>query len=668
MIYLTKTQSIDDILKPVGDAIDALHREVPSCNGNAVSKGYLDALSALDSAVKQIVPSQTLALTEVIRKELSPGGLIELATNNRKFKEVLKGALDLEAVKFMISNLKNKGLSLNQVNADDLLKTANYNTATETVSTDVASKLAAMLVPEYIKMDSIIAGGNKTIKFNDAMLALAFILQQSASLLADELESVLVNKSSDFRGLMNIVDNVNECITELNNLKGMAVVREDSDLYSYINAMRNRKGLNVAYGQTQVSIINNDLLDDLCNQVETVDVNRPVKYKMVKELIQELKSKLDSLVADDNYLHQYTFEQYLSHMDTTAMEKEMCDELRYIQTTDESLHRIGFNTIEDFVKTFCIKLITAPIESKNLAKFMRGDILSDSVERIPVKSGLYINIDRSETLNKLNEAYKYNTTAMNDLDIDESVRLMAIVMSHINKYIAEKYDFALKVDGTFTSINFPPEKFIILDDVFEKLDKLSHMNGRALLMESVTHQDEVSAASILHKLPELLLADLLSAYSSIRVIGSIGLEYDGNMTNVNALKSLGVDFGTAESGVLPIYNLANIGFGEPTIAYIDFINKYGMKVKLGLDTPLIRKEYESVLVSVMNALGASATAIIPVFDEIDMQIPYIFGMTVYNRIYDLVYVYTFNNIRNNIIEILSHVTGEILEGVNPNGL
>lgn len=299
---------------------------------------------------------------------------------------------------------------------------------------------------------------------------------------------------------------------------------------------------------------------------------------------------------------------------------------------------------------------------------MRGDILSDSVERIPVKSGLCINIDRSETLNKLNEAYKYNTTAMNDLDIDESVRIMAIAMSHINKHISEKYDFTLKVDGTFTSINFPPEKFIILDDVFEKLDKLSHMNGRALLMESVTHQDEVSAASILHKLPELLLADLLSAYSSVRVIGSIGVEYDGNMSNVNALKSLGMDFSTAESGVLPIYNLANIGFGEPTIAYIDFINKYGMTVKLGLDTPLIRKEYESVLVSVMNALGASATAIIPVFDEIDMQVPYIFGMTVYNRIYDLVYVYTFNNIRNNIIEILSHVTGEILEGVNPNGL
>ena len=668
MIYLTKTKSIDDILKPVGDAIHALHREVPACTSGTVSKGYLNALSSLDSAVKHTVVADTEALTEVIRKELSPSGLIELATNNRKFKEVLKGALDLEAVKFMISNLKNKGLSLNQVNADDLLKTANYNTATETVSTDVASKLAAMLVPEYIKMDSLIAGGNKTIKFNDAVVALSFMLQQSASLLADELENVLVNKSSDFRSLMNIVDNINDTITELDYLKGSAITTEEFDFYSYINTMRNRKGLNVAYGQTQVSIINNDLLDDLCNQVETVDVNRPVKYKMVKELVKELKEKLDSLVADDNYIHKHTFEEYLSHMDTTAMEKEVCDELRYIQTTDESLHRVGFNTIEDFVKTFCIKLITTPIESKNLAKFMRGDILADSAERIPVKSGLFINIDRSETLNKLNEAYKYNTAAANDLDIDESVRVMGIIMKHINKYISEKYDFVLKLDGTFTSINLPPEKFIILDDIFAKLDKLRYMNGRALLMESVTHNDEVSASSILHKLPELMLADLLSAYSSVRVVGSIGIEYDSNMINVNALKTLGVDFGTAESGVLPIYNLANIGFGEPTIAYIDFINKYGMKVKLGLDTPLIRKEHESVLVAVMKALGASASAIIPVFDDIDIQIPYILGITLYNRIYDLVYVYTFNNIRNNIIEILSHVTGEILEGVNPNGL
>ena len=668
MIYLTKTKSIDDILKPVGDAIHALHREVPACTSGTVSKGYLNALSSLDSAVKHTVVADTEALTEVIRKELSPSGLIELATNNRKFKGVLKGALDLEAVKFMISNLKNKGLSLNQVNADDLLKTANYNTATETVSTDVASKLAAMLVPEYIKMDSLIAGGNKTIKFNDAVVALSFMLQQSASLLADELENVLVNKSSDFRSLMNIVDNINDTITELDYLKGSAITTEEFDFYSYINTMRNRKGLNVAYGQTQVSIINNDLLDDLCNQVETVDVNRPVKYKMVKELVQELKEKLDSLVADDNYIHKYTFEEYLSHMDTTTMEKEVCDELRYIQTTDESLHRVGFNTIEDFVKTFCIKLITTPIESKNLAKFMRGDILADSAERIPVKTGLFINIDRSETLNKLNEAYKYNTMATNDLDIDESVRVMGIIMKHINKYISEKYDFVLKPDGTFTSIHFPPEKFIILDDIFAKLDKLTSMNGRALLMESVTHNDEVSASSILHKLPELMLADLLSAYSSVRVVGSIGVEYDSNMINVNALKTLGVDFGTAESGVLPIYNLANIGFGEPTIAYIDFINKYGMKVKLGLDTPLIRKEHESVLVAVMHALGASASAIIPVFDDIDIQIPYILGITLYNRIYDLVHVYTFNNIRNNIIEILSHVTGEILEGVNPNGL
>jgi len=552
MIYLTKTKSIDDILKPVGDAIHALHREVPACTSGTVSKGYLNALSSLDSAVKHTVVADTEVLTEAIRKELSPSGLIELATNNRKFKEVLKGALDLEAVKFMISNLKNKGLSLNQVNADDLLKTANYNTATETVSTDVASKLAAMLVPEYIKMDSLIAGGNKTIKFNDAVVALSFMLQQSASLLADELENVLVNKSSDFRSLMNIVDNINDTITELDYLKGSAITTEEFDFYSYINTMRNRKGLNVAYGQTQVSIINNDLLDDLCNQVETVDVNRPVKYKMVKELVQELKEKLDSLVADGDYIHKSTFEEYLSHMDTTAMEKEVCDELRYIQTTDESLHRVGFNTIEDFVKTFCIKLITTPIESKNLAKFMRGDILSDSVERIPVKSGLFINIDRSETLNKLNEAYKYNTMAANDLDIDESVRVMGIIMKHINKYISEKYDFVLKLDGTFTAINFPPEKFIILDDIFAKLDKLTSMNGRALLMESVTHNDEVSASSILHKLPELMLADLLSAYSSVRVVGSIGVEYDSNMINVNALKTLGVDFGTAESGVLPI--------------------------------------------------------------------------------------------------------------------
>lgn len=164
------------------------------------------------------------------------------------------------------------------------------------------------------------------------------------------------------------------------------------------------------------------------------------------------------------------------------------------------------------------------------------------------------------------------------------------------------------------------------------------------------------------------MVDLLSSYTNARAVNALGVATDEGFNQMNTLKELGVDFTTAESGVLPLYNLANIGFGEQTIAYVEFNNKYGFKTKVELDTPLIQKEYEGVLIDVLDTLGLSATTIIPIFDEIDIQVPYMVGTVIYNRLYDLVYVYTFNNIRNNIIEILSHVVGEYVEGVNPNGI
>ena len=245
---------------------------------------------------------------------------------------------------------------------------------------------------------------------------------------------------------------------------------------------------------------------------------------------------------------------------------------------------------------------------------------------------------------------------------------MNIVMPYINKHIATKYDFVLKLDGTFSEMRLPQDKFIILDDVFEKIDRLRSFNGRALIMESVSNQDDVTADAILHKLPYLVLVDLLSAYANARAINHLGVATDEGFNQMNTLKELGVDWSNSESGVLPLYNLANIGFGEQTIAYVEFINKYGFKTKVDLDTPLIQKEYEGVLVDALNALGLAASAVIPVYDDIDIQVPYMMGLVTYNRLYDLIYVYTFNNIRNNVIEILTHVVGEYVEGVNPNGI
>ena len=665
---MIKTKSIDNIFAPITNAVAELHRHAGSCTGSKISANYIKALSDFDGAIKHDAVVDLEALAEAIRKELSPAGLIELSSNDKKFKEVLKGALDLDAVRFMLQNMKTKGIAMNQMNVEDILKSANYNRDGEEVATTIASKLSEMLVPEYIHMDNVLTGGNKTIKYNEGLISLSFLLQQSASLLADELEFTLVNKSSDFRNLITIVENIKTTVAEINTIKASAFDKDESDFYSYLNSMKSRKGLNVKYGETQVSLIDNDLLDDLCNQVDTVDRNRPVKYKMVKEVIAELKQKVDMLANDVDCIHAYTFEEYLSHMDTTEMEAEICKELRYIQTTDESLNMIGFNTIEDFVKDFVVRLITAPIESKHLAKFLKGDILSDVTDRVPVKNGLFINIDRSATFHKLNEAYKYNKHAENDLDIDESVRIMNIVMPHINKHISQKYNFTLKLSGTFNEIRFPQEKFVILDDVYKKLDKLASCKSRALIMESVTHQDNVTADALLHKLPFLVLVDLLSSYTNARAVNALGVATDEGFNQMNTLKELGVDFTTAESGVLPLYNLANIGFGEQTIAYVEFNNKYGFKTKVELDTPLIQKEYEGVLIDVLDTLGLSATTIIPIFDEIDIQVPYMVGTVIYNRLYDLVYVYTFNNIRNNIIEILSHVVGEYVEGVNPNGI
>lgn len=665
---MIKTRSIDNILKPVTDAVEVLHRHAPSCNGSKISVNYLKALSDFDGAIKHDATLAMLELAEAIRKDLSPAGLIELASNDRKFKEVIKGALDLDAVRFILQNMKGKGIAMNQINAEDILKSANFNKDGDEVATTIASKLAEMLVPEYVHMEQLLAGGNKTVKYNEGLISLSFLLQQSASLLADELENALVNKVGDFRSLITIVDNIKRTVEQINELRQSAFAKDESDFYSYLRSMKKRKGLSTAFGQTELSLVDNELLDDLCNQVETVDHNRPVKYKMVKEVIADLTQKIDVLVHDDNYLHKYTFEQYLSHMDTTAMEAEMCKELRYIQTTDESLHMVGFNTIEDFVKDFVIRVITAPLESRHLAKFLRGDILSDVTERVPVKNGLFINVDRSATLAKLNEAYKYNKHAENDLDIDESVRIMGIMMSHINKHIAKKYDFVLKASGTFSEIKLPQDKFIILDDVFEKIDKLRHCNDRALIMESVTHQDNVTADALLSKLPYLVLVDLLSTYTNARAVNSLGVATDEGFSQMNMLKELGINFDNVEAGVLPIYSLANIGFGEQTIAYVEFKNKHGFTVKVDLDTPLIQKDYEGILVDVLDTLGLSATTIIPVFDDIDIQVPYMAGLVTYTRLYDLVYVYTFNNVRNNIIEILSHVTGEYVEGVNPNGI
>lgn len=665
---MNKTKSIDNILKPLTDAVAELHRHAPSCNGSKISVNFLKALSDFDRAIKHDVTKGICDLTETIRGDLSPAGLIEMATNDRKFKDVLKGALDLDAVRFMLNNMKQRGVAVNQVNAEDILKSANYNKDGEGVSTTIASKLAAMLTPEYVYMENIMTGGAKTIKYNDGLVSLSFLLQQSASLLADELEFALVNKVSDFRNLLTIVENIKTTVNEINSLRSSAFAKDESDFYSYLNAMKKRKGLSTAYGETQVSLIDNDLLDDLCNQVETVDHNRPVKYKMVKEVVADLTQKVDTLANDPDCIHKYTFEEYLSHMDTTEMEADICKELRYIQTTDESLHMIGFNTIEDFVKFFVIKLITTPLESRHLAKFLKGDILSDVTERVPVRNGLYINIDRSETFAKLNEAYKYNTKAENDLDIDETVRIMNIVMPHLNKHISKKYDFVLKLEGTFSSIKLPQEKFIILPDVYEKLDKLAHCNSRALIMESVSHQEDVTADALLHKLPYMVLVDNLSAYANGRAVGALGVATDEGFNQINTLRELGVNFDSAESGVLPLYNIANIGFGEQTIAYVEFINKYGFKVKVDLDTPIIQKEHEAILIDVLETLGLAATTVIPVYDDIDIQVPYMASTTMYNRIYELVFIYIFNNIRNNIIEILSHVTGEYVEGVNPNGI
>lgn len=665
---MIKTRSIDNILKPITDAVDELHRHAPSCNGSKISMNYLQALSDFDGAIKHDAVLAMTELAEHIRKDLSPAGLIELASNDRKFKEVIKGALDLDAVRFMLQNMKGRGVAMNQINAEDILRTANYNKDGEEVATTIASKLAEMLAPEYIHMEQLLAGGNKTVKYNEGLISLSFLLQQSASLLADELEHALVNKVGDFRSLITLVENIKRTVEEINSLRASAFAKDESDFYSYLRTMKKRKGLSTAFGQTEISLVDNELLDDLCNQVETVDHSRPVKYKMVKEVIADLTQKVDTLVRDNDYIHKHTFEEHLSQMDTAEMEAEICKELRYIQTTNESLNMIGFNTIEDFVKDFVVRLVTTPLESAHLAKFLKGDILSDVTERVPVKNGLFINIDRSETLAKLNHAYKYNVHAENDLDIDESVRIMNIVMPYLNKHIAKKYDFALKVSGTFSEIKLPQEKFIILPDVFEKLDKLRTCNDRALIMESVTHQDDVTADALLNKLPFMVLVDLLSAYTNARAVNSLGVATDEGFNQMNTLKEMGIDFTTAESGVLPLYNLANIGFGEQTIAYVEFKNKYGFNVKVELDTPLIQKEYEGVLVDVLETLGLSATTIIPVFDDIDIQVPYMVGLVTYTRLYDLVYVYTFNNVRNNIIEILSHVTGEYVEGVNPNGI
>lgn len=166
----------------------------------------------------------------------------------------------------------------------------------------------------------------------------------------------------------------------------------------------------------------------------------------------------------------------------------------------------------------------------------------------------------------------------------------------------------------------------------------------------------------------MVLVDNLSAYANGRAVGALGVATDEGFNQINTLRELGVNFDSAESGVLPLYNIANIGFGEQTIAYVEFINKYGFKVKVDLDTPIIQKEHEAILIDVLETLGLAATTVIPVYDDIDIQVPYMASTTMYNRIYELVFIYIFNNIRNNIIEILSHVTGEYVEGVNPNGI
>ena len=110
---MNKTKSIDNILKPLTDAVAELHRHAPSCNGSKISVNFLKALSDFDRAIKHDVTKGICDLTETIRGDLSPAGLIEMATNDRKFKDVLKGALDLDAVRFMLNNMKQRGVAVN---------------------------------------------------------------------------------------------------------------------------------------------------------------------------------------------------------------------------------------------------------------------------------------------------------------------------------------------------------------------------------------------------------------------------------------------------------------------------------------------------------------------------------------------------------------------------
>jgi hypothetical protein len=244
----------------------------------------LKALSDFDRAIKHDVTKGICDLTETIRGDLSPAGLIEMATNDRKFKDVLKGALDLDAVRFMLNNMKQRGVAVNQVNAEDILKSANYNKDGEGVSTTIASKLAAMLTPEYVYMENIMTGGAKTIKYNDGLVSLSFLLQQSASLLADELEFALVNKVSDFRNLLTIVENIKTTVNEINSLRSSAFAKDESDdiktrnndvardARGMIRTLSGRTVISKEGGRYSILTVENDVLTISAKGFETVNI------------------------------------------------------------------------------------------------------------------------------------------------------------------------------------------------------------------------------------------------------------------------------------------------------------------------------------------------------------------------------------------------------------